>query len=73
MIMMMMMLRDSTSRKMFIFCTFAQYSVSRFAGYKKNLFPVNHNIGRSGRYRSSVRFTTRSLLSIAHLHAIHVT
>ena len=58
---------------MFIACTFAQYSVSRFAGYKNNLFPANHNLGRSEWYRSSARFTTRLLLSIAHLHGIHVT
>ena len=48
-------------------------SQAQAAGYKNKLFPANRNLGRSGRYRFSARFTTRSLLSIAHLHAIHVT
>ena len=48
-------------------------SQAQAAGYKNNLFPANHNLGRSGRYHSSACFTTRSLLSIAHLHAIQVT
>ena len=48
-------------------------SQAQAAGYKNKLFPANHHLGRSGRYRFSARFTTRSLLSIAHLHAIHVT
>ena len=39
-------------------------SQAQAAGYKNNLFPANHNLGRSGRYHSSVCFTTRSFRSL---------
>ena len=51
---------------------FDNFLQARTAGSKPILFPANQNLGRSGRYRSLARFSTRSPLSIAHHYVVHI-